>query len=102
MAVNPIRGASVVKHAVNTSLAVLDVVVDRIRESAGQSTIETKSFVVDTGVKGKRFNFSIKSVAKVVAQARLLAFIEPIAVTHVVMRRILNPNAHELPRTGDA
>ena len=52
VAVNPVRVAAVVKHTVNTSLAVLNVVVDRIRESARQCAIETEPLVVYSGVKG--------------------------------------------------
>ena len=87
MTVNPIRVAAVVEYAINTSLAVLNVMADRIWESARQCLIETESLVVDASIKGKRFDFAIKSVAKIVAHAGFLFFVEPIAVEYVVVGR---------------
>ena len=64
MVVNPSRIAAIVEYAVNTSLAVLNVVVDRIWESARQDTMESEMLVVDACVKGKRFDFSINGSLK--------------------------------------
>ena len=70
MAVNPFGFTAVVKHSVNTSLVVLNVVVDRIWESARQDTIETEALVVDSGVKGKRRQIALEHSEKVIAKIR--------------------------------
>ncbi len=47
--------------------------------------MESEALVVDTCVKGKRFDLSIKCVAKIITHARLLIFVEPIAVANIVV-----------------
>ena len=85
MTVNPTWIAAVVQYTIDTRLAVLDVVIDGIREPAGERAMESEALVVDTCVKGKRFDLSIKCVAKIITHARLLIFVEPIAVAYIVV-----------------
>ena len=85
MAINPTWIAAVVQYAIDTRLAVLYVVIDGIGKPAGESAMKFESLVVDACVKGKRFDLSIECVAKIVAHAWLLIFVEPIAVANVVV-----------------
>ena len=81
----PIRIAAVVQYAIDARFSVLDVIIDGKWKPAGECAMESEALVVDACVKGKRFDLSIECVAKIVAHAWLLIFVEPIAVANVVV-----------------
>ena len=81
----PIWIAAVVQYAIDARFSVLNVIIDGIGKPAGECAIESETLVVNTRVKGKRFDLSIKCVTKIIANSRLLIFIKPIAVANIVV-----------------
>ena len=93
---NPRGFAAAIHHRPDPSLSSHDVAVDRIGKSSRKQTMRTEHDTVNTRIERQRIDIGVKRVEEVVAQSRLLAFIERVARLKVVLRQCENLNLHGL------